>query len=322
MFYRNDFIFIVAVLALLLFAFGCKPREIQMKEQDPEALLREFEERYENKLSIPPQEITFAYINKEFDVSLKGEIDLQAQQAGLDYQMQNRKETPETFTFRNPVRIQDSMQIRISSNDKKPFRFREQIDIRKVSENTKYFHMSPYLMIRKENEPYKILFGNYDIDLKVKFPEGARIIRSTIPLEMVNSNTAAWQMEKLDVLPPIDIWYSLSEEKVELKKEAEERNGAIIIHITVSNVGDSSARGLKLSCKVPNTFAVPIPEQSEGSFELSQGVMHIWRYNLPALGPQSSRQVALAFQATSSGAPFQVPKIVVHNAAGDLLAVK
>lgn len=323
MLHRNNllFFFIASIFGLSLLTLGCKPQKIPVKEQSTEEMLRAFEKLYENKLSIPPQEIPFAYINKELDIRVKGEIDLQTQQVKLDYEMQNRKEIPEAFTFRNPIQLQDSLPLRIAKNGKQPFRFSERIDTRQISENTKYAHISPYLMIRKEHEPYKILFGNYDINLKVKLPEGARIIRSTVPLEMVTPTTASWEMGKLDILPPIDIWYTLSEEKVELKKETGEEGEFFIIRITVSNIGDSPARDLKLSCRIPNTFAIPVPERSDGTFELSQGVMHLWSFSLPMLNPNSLKQATIVLRADPPSALFNVPKIMVHNKEGELLAV-
>jgi hypothetical protein len=309
-------------ISLLLTCVACKSsKKSNEKDSDSLKILKKYEKLNANQLDIPDRKIPFAYINRNINLSLVAKINIAEEKADMDYSITNNSENALVLSLKNPLLSTDSFILNLPVKEKVTKKISNKITIKKISANTNYTMIRPYLQVKEGSNRQRMLMGKYSANIEIQLPEGAKIAKSSIPFQIQKNNIAVFSIKDIDVLPVIQIWYTIAAENIALSKEII-KGSDYTVRLTVTNNGTFAVNGIKLSSEFPRSIYNEVDYSSDGSFKLLDGEMFQWSYVLDNLGPHQNKTVSFKITPENTGVQNKIPQIIVHNKSGDLILVK
>jgi hypothetical protein len=237
----------------------------------------------------------------------------------FNYTIFNEGDEKKSFIFKNPFNSNDRpTNFRIPAKQEGLFNLNEPLDISQLTEKTFFIHLSPYLKVK--DDKYKLLLGKYSGNIQIKLPQNAQIVRSSVPFKKNGLDAAFWQFEGSPVLPPIDVWYTVGEEKIKLTKNINQQGEQVYITISITNLGGSHMSNLFLSSRIPRANTQVNEVASDGTFFLAQNTMYLWSHTINNLPPSATKSLRFVLYYEQNKHFLFEPKVRVNNKNGDLLA--
>jgi len=316
---------IISIISIVYFA-SCDPtakKEVVTKEPtDTLALLREHEQMNKNILAIPKRQPVALHVKRELDLKVTGEVNLVRKQVDLRYDITSRFKQPQSLLIKPQISLNDSINVTLKEDEKVPMEISKKVDIKQLTTKTSVSKVRPYLLLKEDSPDYKLLSGNYTVDIRLNIPENARIIKSSVPLERISRTEMALKMENVPVLPSLDIWYTTAEENITIRKIINKNVNPVEVSLVIKNNTRASISGINLSSEFPNSVLQPSEEKSDGRFVLQDGVMYKWTSSIKLLSPGATKTIKFYLFNTSPEIPFREPKVLAHNKDGDLIAIE
>ncbi len=257
----------------------------------------------------------------DLEVDMNATIDLVNRQVEYEYALQNLRPGESTIELLGQGIGDTSKRLQFSTDERKIMRHRTALNVTQLSRATMLAEVRPYLVIRDEDQRRGVMVSKHDIDIKVKMPGNARIVKSNIPLRRESPDLAVFQLTKAPIVPPIHIWYTTAAEQVSMTKSVEETKETAVISINVTNEGTGSVSNLKFMSRFSLQAFSSIPEMSDGEFHVADPVMGWWEGKVNWLRKGS---IGLTYQLRKNHGASSASRIEVllFNKDGDLLAVE
>ena len=266
-------------------------------------------------------------VRNDLSVRVKATIDLNRKKAKSDFSIRNLKGKPTILKLTSPGFLARTRELSIAANDTQKTTFSEDIAISVLTARTRFASVSPYLLLREEGKTDGLLIADHSIDLTVRLPRNARIVKSSVPLEVQPDNTARLRMDGVKTVPPLYIWYTDAEEVLTVTKtitetENEAGENEINVRVDVKNEGQRAVSGIYMTSQFPATFYAAMPEKSDGEFVIEQDVMIRWKATINTIDGNATASVSFTMTKEQKDIPVKNPEVLVYNKSGDLIAVE
>ena len=266
-------------------------------------------------------------VRNDLSVRVKATIDLNRKKAKSDFSIRNLKGKPTILKLTSPGFLARTRELSIAANDTQKTTFSEDIAISVLTARTRFASVSPYLLLREEGKTDGLLIADHSIDLTVRLPRNARIVKSSVPLEVQPDNTARLRMDGVKTVPPLYIWYTDAEEVLTVTKtitetENEAGENEINVRVDVKNEGQRAVSGIYMTSQFPATFYAAMPEKSDGEFVIEQDVMIRWKATIKTIDGNATASVGFTMTKEQKDIPAKNPEVLVYNKSGDLIAVE
>ena len=247
--------------------------------------------------------------------------------AKSDFSIRNLKGKPTILKLTSPGFLARTRELSIAANDTQKTTFSEDIAISVLTARTRFASVSPYLLLREEGKTDGLLIADHSIDLTVRLPRNARIVKSSVPLEVQPDNTARLRMDGVKTVPPLYIWYTDAEEVLTVTKtitetENEAGENEINVRVDVKNEGQRAVSGIYMTSQFPATFYAAMPEKSDGEIVIEQDVMIRWKATINTIDGNATASVSFTMTKEQKDIPAKNPEVLVYNKSGDLIAVE
>ncbi len=228
-------------------------------------------------------------------VVMAGSVDLKTGRAVNDFAIRNLSDKADQLRLTHPLTPTESRKLELAPGAVGSVRFAGEVRVASLTTHTKHTRLRSYLLERPENAKDRMLLVDHEVSLVVSLPRGARLLKSTVPFTVDAQNVAQWQVKQIGIIPPIDIWYTTSPDDVQLSSEATEEDGRVAVTVEVMNVTERRLANLRLSAQFPGALYLASAAESDGEFQLMQGVMYRWRAVVATLEPGASRTLSFVF---------------------------
>lgn len=181
---------------------------------------------------------------------------------------------------------------------------------------TTAFSVQTYLTVYEEDRDERVLVPAEITSFAFAVPlqDGARILSSSIPREMLNGEAVADR--KLRALPAVQVVLTTAPERVEISTVGE---GSRALAVDVRNFGRQPVTGLVLTALVETTAHSAAAAVDPWRLTGDDGVMLRWEAALPKL--DGGAQLSLDIPGVSANEASRLHRMAVHNSTGDLVAV-
>ena len=253
------------------------------------------------------------FVDDRITVILDGRADIEEGRLRLEYQFTNTSREAVELLLIRP----DDMRwpLSLPPRGTQSLVIDQDLELASPTAATRAFRAQTYLTVYEEDAEARILVPaevtRFAFD--VSMPEGARILSSSVPKEILTGRVVADR--KIRALPTVQVVLTTAPERMEIGFSGD---GDGPLSIVLRNRGSEPASGMTLSAVVE--IAEETPASVDGwRLAADDGVMRRWDYALPAMEGGSS--LTLDLPDVAAGERRRLRHIAVHNAAGDLVAV-
>jgi hypothetical protein len=260
-------------------------------------------------------------IRNDLAIDLETTIDLSAKKSKSMYTIRNLKNAQTRIELASPL-FQDKNRIfDLKANDKQESAVESDLKVLSLSENTSYVEFRPYLKLKEKKQ--NILVTDYKLDIRVKLPANAKIIKSSIPLTYEgNTGIAAFKMDKIRAIPPVYVWYTTAAENITIEKKVLEGNSEVTVQISVKNLSSVPANNIELVTQFPADFYTVDTDRSEGSFQIQDKVMTKWKGKIGSLPGNGGKVISYVLIKNTPDFKHKDSEILLYNQKGDLIGSK
>lgn len=255
-------------------------------------------------------------------IAFKGTADAVQKHIQLQYVIQNRAEVNIRLLVTNPSFPEVMHDVSIAAGGEQAFDFLGSLPVKSFTDHTHGTVFNTFLVTRDEEGNERLLIPDQVsvFSLDVILPDNARILRSSIPVELLDGRVVS--PEGLRTLPEINLVYSTAQERIDISKRIVNKpNGDIAIVVEIFNRGEHDISGLTLATRFPIDSYAADPEKSDGNIVEVDKVMALWSTILPSLNPGQMEVATLVLTPTDKSPKPWGWEILIHNKNGDLVAV-
>lgn len=249
-----------------------------------------------------------------------GEADVPNRRLRLVYEVRNVSREDVDLVIIDPIGGKQRQEIMIPAEGVQTLSFDGRLEVQSLTSATHGLEFSTYLQIGRETDSGKVLVPREVImfSLNLRLPEGARIVRSSIPKEIVLGEPL--MDRRLRALPAVKVVYSTAAEQIDVSYEvASGEYGEMDLVVRVRNAGIRRVKGLTVSTRIDLDLYTPDPALTDGDILEMDQVKSQWMARLADLKPGTEKTITL--HLISRAGPVWGADILVHNLRGDLVAV-
>jgi hypothetical protein len=269
-----------------------------------------------------PDRITKIKVQTDYGVQLAALVDTVTETATYRYKIKNISRVPRELEITHSALAGQKRVIKLRPQQTQEFNIDSKIKAVKVSPQVRLIRLKPYLILAPEDpKKQRLLISNYQVDLTFKVPENTRVLKSTVPFEAISPGLLQWKMDDIAVLPPVDLWYTVATERVDVSAETADETGRATITVTLANTGSSAVRNISLQTRIPTTLYLAVPDLSDGTFELQQDIVYIWHADVDRLAVNQAKTMRIVLDKINKTAPMKNLEVRVYNQQNELIAI-
>ncbi|MFX0199756.1 MAG: hypothetical protein ACFFCW_26845 [Candidatus Hodarchaeota archaeon] len=262
-------------------------------------------------------------IKSDYGIQFKAVVDTAKETVIYNYRIKNITKQPRKLELTHPALKGKLRVLNIAPQDSQDLRISAPIQITTLTPSTRLLRLKPYLLSPvARDKTDRPLLSNYEVDLRVQVPIKARMLKATVPFKKIAPGVLQWQMDNVKVLPPVDLWYTVSPDHIEVSAETIEQSGRATIQIGVTNRTSQTLGVVTLKMRVPLTLYYAVPDLSDGSFVLQQGIVYRWEAGIKSLGPQQTKTLSIVLDRANPNLPMKNLEIRVYNQQNELIAIE
>jgi uncharacterized repeat protein (TIGR01451 family) len=259
-------------------------------------------------------------VERDLTVRVAIVVDVPARRVEHSYAFANRKATPVDFEVRAGTAKAAKPRVSVEPGATEEIREVEEIAEKPLGRTGRKVRVDPRLRLARTGADSALLVANYDFDIELRLPPGARILKSLTPFRAETPTRLRWKQSGLTVMPPIDILYTLAEESVTLSKQVTENGRDVTFKVVVTNTGGLPISRLDLRAQFPNGVYEVNDSDSSGTFRLLDGQTYRWSAQVTGLAAGRSHDLTLELTKRDAVTAAWDFEILAYNASGDLVA--
>jgi len=248
-------------------------------------------------------------------------IDVGARSASQEYRFSNASSADLALELAQQ-KGQPASQLMVGKNGSGTHRGSLSVEEQQMSAATRRILVTPRVRASRGGAAPGILIAHWNFDFEVRLPEGARLVRSTIPFTAATPRSLQWKGSGITVMPPIEVLYTTAVERVALRKQVIPPTSPglpTLVKIEIQNQGTAKIRRLDLRAQFPRGAFEPV-EASLGTFQTIDQQIVRWEATVPDLEPAETRVIELQLFRPGNQRPVNFV-VRAYNEARDLVAM-
>lgn len=273
--------------------------------------------------SQPSKNIKKISVQTDYGVQLIASVDTATESATYRYEIKNVSKMPRELGVTHTALAGQKRVLKLAPQKTQELKIDTSVEALKISPEVRLIRLKPYLLLPAEDKKKeRLLISKYNVDLKVSVPKNARVLKSTVPFKTISPGLLQWKMDDIAILPPVDLWYTIAPDPVEVSAETADEPGRATITIKITNTGSNVVRNISLLTRIPMTLYSPVPDLSDGTFELQQGIVYIWHAKVNSLSLNQAKTMKIVLDKINKTAPMKNLEVRVYNQRNELLAIE
>ena len=275
------------------------------------------------KPSQPSRKIKKIDVQTDYGVRLTASVDAATETATYSYEIKNVSKMPRELWVTHPALAGQKRVMKIEPQKTQELKIDTRIKAVKISPEVRLIRLKPYLLLPADDKKKeRLLISKYKVNLKVSVPKNARVLKSTVPFKAVSPGLLQWKMDDIAILPPVDLWYTIAPDQLEVSAETTDESGRATITIEITNTGSNMVRNISLRTRIPMTLYYSVPDLSDGKFELQQGIVYIWHAKVNSISVNQVKTMKIVLDKINKTAPMKNLEVRVYNQRNELLAIE